>query len=78
MVYHERAATRRAASSNPSAVLTVSFFARNIRMSQQATIVLVHSFWGKPQASTFGDTDSDPAWKHKPSCYQISTADRMI
>ena len=47
-------------------------------MRQQATIVLVHSFWGKPQASTFGDTDSDPAWKHKPSCYQISTADRMI
>ncbi|MDZ5633825.1 alpha/beta hydrolase [Janthinobacterium sp. GMG1] len=31
-----------------------------------------------PLASTFGDTVSDPAWKHKPSWYQISTADRMI
>ena len=47
-------------------------------MSQQATIVLVHGFWGKPQASTFGDTVSEPVWKHKPSCCQISTADRMI
>ena len=31
-----------------------------------------------PLASTFGDTVSDPAWKHKPSWYQVSTADRMI
>ena len=31
-----------------------------------------------PLASTFGDTVGDPAWRHKPSCYQISSADRMI
>ena len=31
-----------------------------------------------PLASTFGDTISDPAWKHKPSWYQISSQDRMI
>jgi len=31
-----------------------------------------------PLASTFGDTVSDPAWKHKPSWYQISSEDRMI
>jgi pimeloyl-ACP methyl ester carboxylesterase len=31
-----------------------------------------------PLASTFGDTITDPAWKHKPSWYQISTQDRMI
>ncbi|WP_120967356.1 alpha/beta hydrolase [Comamonas sp. lk] len=31
-----------------------------------------------PLASTFGDTVSDPAWKHKPSWYQISSQDRMI
>lgn len=31
-----------------------------------------------PVASTFGDTISAPAWKKKPSWYQISTADRMI
>ncbi|WP_284078036.1 alpha/beta hydrolase [Acinetobacter nosocomialis] len=29
-------------------------------------------------ASTFGDTISSPAWKTKPSWYQISTQDRMI
>ncbi|MFY0112520.1 alpha/beta hydrolase, partial [Acinetobacter baumannii] len=27
---------------------------------------------------TFGDTSSSPAWKTKPSWYQISTQDRMI
>ncbi|UJA00142.1 alpha/beta hydrolase [Acinetobacter johnsonii] len=31
-----------------------------------------------PIASTFGDTISNPAWKNKPSWYQISTEDRMI
>ncbi|PMQ13001.1 hypothetical protein JaAD80_22230 [Janthinobacterium sp. AD80] len=31
-----------------------------------------------PLASTFGDSVSDPAWRHKPSWYQISSADRMI
>ncbi len=31
-----------------------------------------------PVASTFGNTISNPAWKNKPSWYQISTEDRMI
>jgi len=31
-----------------------------------------------PLASTFGDTISDPAWKHKPAWYQISSQDHMI
>lgn len=31
-----------------------------------------------PLASTFGDPVSDPAWRHKPSWYQLSTQDRMI
>ncbi|QBS38932.1 alpha/beta hydrolase [Nocardia sp. CS682] len=31
-----------------------------------------------PLGSTFADTVSAPAWKHKPSWYQVSTADRMI
>lgn len=31
-----------------------------------------------PLASTFGDNITDPAWKHKPSWYQISSQDRMI
>lgn len=31
-----------------------------------------------PLASTFGDTLSAPAWKAKPSWYQVSSADRMI
>lgn len=31
-----------------------------------------------PLASTFGQTITEPAWKHKPSYYQISTEDRMI
>jgi pimeloyl-ACP methyl ester carboxylesterase len=31
-----------------------------------------------PVASTFGDAVSDPAWRRKPSWYQVSTADRMI
>ncbi|WP_373777390.1 alpha/beta hydrolase [Glaesserella sp.] len=30
------------------------------------------------KATTFGDTVTDPAWKYKPSFYQISTEDRMI
>jgi pimeloyl-ACP methyl ester carboxylesterase len=29
-------------------------------------------------ASTFGDAITDPAWRHKPSWYQLSTRDRMI
>ncbi len=31
-----------------------------------------------PLASTFGNVISDPAWKHKPSWYQISSQDHMI
>ncbi|MDH2519082.1 alpha/beta hydrolase [Acinetobacter baumannii] len=31
-----------------------------------------------PLASAFGDTITSPAWKTKPSWYQISTQDRMI
>ncbi|MFE2041793.1 alpha/beta hydrolase [Streptomyces sp. NPDC059477] len=31
-----------------------------------------------PLASTFGDTISHPAWRTKPTWYQISTSDRMI
>lgn len=31
-----------------------------------------------PLASTFGDTITVPAWKNKPSWYQISSEDRMI
>ncbi|MEE9889769.1 alpha/beta fold hydrolase [Stenotrophomonas maltophilia] len=31
-----------------------------------------------PLASTFGDAVSDPAWRHKPSWYQVSSADHMI
>ncbi|TSD95137.1 alpha/beta hydrolase [Skermania sp. ID1734] len=31
-----------------------------------------------PAGSTFGDTVTEPAWKHKPSWYQVSTQDRMI
>lgn len=31
-----------------------------------------------PPASTFADQVSDPAWRHKPSWYQLSTEDRMI
>jgi pimeloyl-ACP methyl ester carboxylesterase len=31
-----------------------------------------------PVGSTFGDAVTDPAWKKKPTWYQISTEDRMI
>ncbi len=31
-----------------------------------------------PLASTFGDTVTAPAWRNKPSWYQLSTQDRMI
>lgn len=31
-----------------------------------------------PLASTFGDSITNPAWKNKPSWYQISSNDRMI
>ncbi|MEW2529182.1 alpha/beta hydrolase [Streptomyces sp. NPDC047071] len=31
-----------------------------------------------PLGSTFGDTVTAPAWRAKPSWYQVSTADRMI
>ncbi|AKU15319.1 alpha/beta hydrolase [Luteipulveratus mongoliensis] len=31
-----------------------------------------------PLASTFGDNVTAPAWKNKPSWYQVSTQDRMI
>ena len=31
-----------------------------------------------PVGSTFGDTVTNPAWKRKPTWYQVSTEDRMI
>jgi pimeloyl-ACP methyl ester carboxylesterase len=31
-----------------------------------------------PVASTFGDAVSGPAWRNKPTWYQVSTSDRMI
>lgn len=31
-----------------------------------------------PLASTFGDAVTAPAWKAKPSWYQVSSKDRMI
>jgi len=31
-----------------------------------------------PTGNTYGDEVTDPAWKHKPSYYQVSTEDRMI
>ena len=31
-----------------------------------------------PLAATFGNPVADPAWKHKPSWYQVSSQDRMI
>ncbi|MFE3189394.1 alpha/beta hydrolase [Nocardia sp. NPDC059240] len=31
-----------------------------------------------PLATTFGDAISDPAWRAKPTWYQVSTLDRMI
>jgi pimeloyl-ACP methyl ester carboxylesterase len=31
-----------------------------------------------PVGSTFGDSISEPAWKKKPTWYQVSTSDRMI
>lgn len=31
-----------------------------------------------PLGSTFGDVVTDPAWRHKPTWYQVSTDDRMI
>ncbi|MBF6202443.1 alpha/beta hydrolase, partial [Nocardia cyriacigeorgica] len=31
-----------------------------------------------PLGSTFGDTVTAPAWKVKPTWYQVSTEDRMI
>ena len=31
-----------------------------------------------PLGSTFGDAISDPAWRKKPTWYQVSTSDRMI
>ncbi|UCA46314.1 alpha/beta hydrolase [Pseudochrobactrum sp. XF203] len=31
-----------------------------------------------PIATTFGDNVTDPAWKHKPVWYQLSTQDHMI
>jgi len=31
-----------------------------------------------PTGNTYGDEVTDPAWKHKPTYYQVSTEDRMI
>jgi hypothetical protein len=33
---------------------------------------------GAPVGSTFGDKVTAPAWKAKPSWYQVSSEDRMI
>jgi pimeloyl-ACP methyl ester carboxylesterase len=62
-------------------------------MADKPTIVLVHGFCQDlpaddslvmavtqkaPLASTFGDTITAPAWRAKPTWYQVSTQDRMI
>jgi pimeloyl-ACP methyl ester carboxylesterase len=31
-----------------------------------------------PVGSTFGNAVSDPAWRKRPTWYQVSTSDRMI
>ena len=31
-----------------------------------------------PVGATFGNAVSDPAWRKKPTWYQVSTSDRMI
>lgn len=46
-------------------------------MSQDEGLVMAAT-QKAPLASTFGDTITTPAWKVKPSWYQISSEDRMI
>ncbi|MGY4718847.1 alpha/beta hydrolase [Naumannella cuiyingiana] len=50
-------------------------FAQDLPADQQLVMAVTQK---APLASTFGDPITDPAWKYKPSWYQVSTADRMI
>ncbi|ADG77524.1 AB hydrolase-1 domain-containing protein OS=Tsukamurella paurometabola (strain ATCC 8368 / DSM/ CCUG 35730 / CIP 100753 / JCM 10117 / KCTC 9821 / NBRC 16120 / NCIMB 702349 / NCTC 13040) OX=521096 GN=Tpau_0890 PE=4 SV=1 [Tsukamurella paurometabola] len=54
-------------------------FHENFAQDLSADDALVMAVTQKaPLASTFGDAVTDPAWRHKPSWYQVSTEDRMI
>lgn len=54
-------------------------FHENFAQDLSADEALVMAVTQKaPLASTFGDAVTDPAWRHKPSWYQVSTQDRMI
>lgn len=54
-------------------------FHQNFAQDLSAEDALVMAVTQKaPLASTFGDPITDPAWRHKPSWYQVSTEDRMI
>ncbi|UQE76417.1 alpha/beta hydrolase [Gordonia sp. PP30] len=54
-------------------------FGESFAQDLSANDVLVMAVTQKaPLASTFGDPITDPAWRHKPSWYQVSTADHMI
>lgn len=54
-------------------------FGESFAQDVSAEEALVMSVTQKaPLASTFGDTVTSPAWKVKPSWFQVSTEDRMI
>ncbi|WP_454788732.1 alpha/beta hydrolase [Mycolicibacterium lutetiense] len=54
-------------------------FAESFAQDLPADETLVMAVTQKaPLGSTFGDTVSTPAWRSKPTWYQVSTADRMI
>lgn len=54
-------------------------FAESFAQDLPADEALVMAVTQKaPLGSTFGDTVTDPAWRTKPSWYQVSTEDRMI
>lgn len=51
------------------------------RASARILTTTTHGSWRSsegPLASTFSDTVTSPAWKLKPTWYQVSTQDRMI
>lgn len=50
-------------------------FAQDLTEDEGFTMAITQK---APLASTFGEAISNPAWKSKPSWYQVSTADRMI
>ncbi len=50
-------------------------FCQNLDAEEGAVLGVIQK---APLASIFGDNVSDPAWKHKPSWYQISSADRLL